>query len=302
MSAVPLLAATLTEAHAPERLDRVALALFAPLASLSQVRKLARKGKVRLDGQVVPPMSTASPGQRLEIELPEPVLPGLHLPLPVVYVDDWLAIVHKPAGLVTSGWQRVTLANALPDLLPPSPRPDAMAQAHPVHRLDARTRGLVVVARTHGADVALGLAFQEGRVEKRYRALLRGALHGEGFVDEPVEERAARSRWRSVQVTPAPLTGHLTTVDLWPETGRKHQLRRHMAALGHPILGDGRYTVDGPLLRGQGLMLAAVALTLPHPATGQPLTVQVDEPEKFVTFRARALRRALASPPRGAAN
>ena len=287
-----VLTCTVTDSVAPERLDRAALGLFGVLATLSQVRKLARKGQVCLDGEVVGPMTTARPGQVLTITLPPPkAVAPVAVDVPVVYLDDWLAVVDKPAGLVTSGWQRRTLAHALCGLLPSSPLPDALFQPHPVHRLDARTRGLVLVARTFGADASLSVAFSERRVHKRYLALLRGALTGEGVVDQPVEGQPARSRWRSLRIDPAPMTGHLTTVELWPETGRKHQLRRHMAALGHPVLGDGRYTEEGPVLRSQGLMLAAVGLTFPHPATREALTVQIEEPEKFRTFRERAIRR-----------
>lgn len=289
---MPTLSATVPDDLAPERLDRVALALFAPLASLSQVRKLARKGHVLVDGRPVEPMTTAHPGQRMDVHLPDDPGPALAMELELVYVDDWMAVVNKPAGLVTSGPRRRTLVAALAHNLSRSPRPDAMARAHPVHRLDARTRGLIVVARTHAANVALGRAFQQRLVKKRYRALLRGALTGEGEIDLPIDDRPAHSRWRSVEVSPAPITEHLTTVDLWPETGRRHQLRRHVAALGHPILGDGPYTPDGPLLKGQGLMLAAVELSLPHPATGEPLHVVIDEPSKLVSFRERARRRA----------
>jgi len=218
-----------------------------------------------------------------------PVLP---LDLDLVYVDDWLAVINKPAGLVTSGPRRRTLTAALPHNLPTSPRPDAMPRPHPVHRLDARTRGLVVVARTHSANVELSRAFQERPVFKRYRALVGGSLTGEGVVDLPVDGRSARSRWRCISVAQAPVTDTLTTVDLWPETGRKHQLRRHLASLGHPVLGDGLHTESGPVLKGQGLMLAAVQLRLPHPHTGQPLDIEIPEPDKLVTFRQRAATRA----------
>lgn len=286
------LTATATTEHAPERLDRVALALFAALASGSQVRKLARKGHVLVDGQPVEPMTSVFPGQTLSISLPEDHGPVLELDLDVLYEDDDLAVVWKPAGLVTSGHRPRTLKAALSHALSSSPLQDALSRPHPVHRLDARTRGLVVCAKTFHADVALSAAFAERRVQKRYRALLRGRLDGEGVVDQPVDDRPARSRWRSVDVVPAPITEWLTVVDLWPETGRKHQLRQHCAALGHPILGDGRYTDDGPVLRGQGMMLAAVALTLPHPRDGRELTVDTGMPDKLATFVARARRRS----------
>ncbi len=288
---MPLFVGTATTEHAPERLDRVALALFEVLASKSQVRKLARKGRVRVNGAPVEPMTTVHPGDELAVELPDDVGRQVDLPLQVVFEDEHLAVVYKPAGLVTSGNRRETLQAALRANLRPSTRPDAMARPHPVHRLDARTQGLVACAKTHAANVALSRAFQERRVQKRYRALLRGRLDGEGVVEEPVDGRDATSRWRTVEVTPAPVTGFATTVDLWPLTGRKHQLRQHVALLGHPVLGDDLYTREGPLLRGSGLFLAALMLVLPHPHTGEELRVEVDEPRKFEAFRARARRR-----------
>jgi len=270
----------------------VVLALFPPIASLSQARKLARKGRIRVNDVVAGPMDPVRPGDRLAVDLPDEVGPTIELDLPLVYADDHMAIVDKPAGLVTSGARRRTLQAALSFLLPRSPLPDAMARPHPVHRLDARTRGLVACARTHSANVALGHAFQDRQVDKRYRALLVGALEGEGVIETSIDGRPARTRWRCVQVTPAPVTGALSTVDLWPETGRTHQLRIHMASLGHPVLGDDAYTTAGPVLRGQGLYLAAVSLRLPHPATGEELLVEIPEPVKWARFRAWAEGRA----------
>lgn len=294
---MPTLHAIIPETLAPERVDRVALGLFAALASLSQARKLARKGALRLDGLAVPPMTTALPGQLMEVDLPDPPPPRFEIPLEILHVDDWLAVVYKPAGLITSGPRLRTLAHALPALLPPSPLPDAMASAHPVHRLDARVQGPVLCARTRGAAMELGRAFQEGRVEKRYRALVVGALQGEGEVELPVESKPSRTRWRSVEVMEAPMTGFLTTVDLWPLTGRRHQLRQHLASLGHPVLGDGRYAGGLPVLRSQGLMLAAVEIGLDHPGTGEELRIEVPEPARFVAFRERARRRMLRLSP-----
>jgi 23S rRNA pseudouridine1911/1915/1917 synthase len=294
---MPTLQAIVPDTLAPERVDRVALGLFAVLASLSQARKLARKGALRLDGLPVPPMSTARPGQVLEVDLPDPPSPRFEIPLEILHVDDWLAVVYKPAGLLTSGPRLRTLAQALPALLGPSPLPDAMASAHPVHRLDARVQGPVLCARSRGAAMELGRSFQEGRVEKRYRALVVGSLDGEGEVELAVDGRSARTSWRSVEVMEAPMTGSLTTVDLWPLTGRRHQLRQHLASLGHPVLGDGRYAGGLPVLRSQGLMLAAVELRLEHPGTGVELHIEVPEPARFVAFRERARRRMLRLSP-----
>ena len=114
-----------------------------------------------------------------------------------------------------------------------------------MHRLDADTGGLLVCAKTHPAQQALSNAFADRAVKKRYRALVRGALTGCGRVRAPLEGKACWTEYRSVAVTESKLCGHVTTLDLWPHTGRKHQLRQHMAMLGHPILGDTSYWGTG---------------------------------------------------------
>ncbi len=147
------------------------------------------------------------------------------------------------------------------------------------------------MAKTARALMATHRAFQERRVRKTYRALAVGRLDGEGTVSEPVDGRAAITRWRAVDHCRSLKAGWLTTVELSPVTGRTHQLRRHLAALGTPILGDVAYGIDGLVYRGKGLFLWAVALRLDHPITGQPLALRVEEPPKFASMRAREERR-----------
>ena len=138
--------------------------------------------------------------------------------------------------------------------------------------------------------MSLGRQFQERQVRKRYRAILVGRLEDSGTIDTALEERAARTRWAAVRHDRSLHCQWLTTVDLWPETGRTHQLRRHMAQLGHPVLGDDLYT-EGRVLQRSGLFLAAVELQLTHPRSGEPLHFVLPEPSKFVTFREREERR-----------
>lgn len=110
-----------------------------------------------------------------------------------------------------------------------------------VHRLDADTGGLLICAKSRNALCTLSHAFATRAVKKRYRALVRGKLDGCGRISFPISGKPSCTEYLAVQHTPSELCGMVTTVDMWPHTGRTHQLRKHLALIGHPILGDVRY-------------------------------------------------------------
>ena len=272
-----------------ERLDRYASGVFSGLPSKARARKAAKAGTLLLNHKPVESSRFVHPGDILSYtgparRPPKPYPLGLEMP----WVDETLAVVVKPAGLLTNGNRYQTLEAALVHNLPPPEHPDSLPWARPSHRLDFRTGGLLIAARTHLAQVALGRAFEHRQVEKRYRAIVSGRLEGAGTIDTPVEGRNAETRWEAILHSPITRVDTLTTLDLWPHTGRTHQLRRHMSSLGHPILGDDKYTPeDEPLLRGKGLFLWAVAISFPHPVTGERVEVAIDEPPRFEALRRR---------------
>ncbi|MEM6929463.1 MAG: RluA family pseudouridine synthase, partial [Myxococcota bacterium] len=240
-----------------ERLDRVALRLSA-FPTRQSSRKAARRGELTVDGVVSESSRWVEPGQTVAwLEPLEPRHPTLPVSIPVVHEDPVMAVVVKPGGLVTMGARSRTLERALPFNLTASTATDRLARPRPVHRLDARTSGLVVVAKTRTALAALGRAFEVLEVRKTYRALVIGAFHGERLVDTPIDGRPARTRLRSLQVGPSVKSGHVTRVEAYPETGRTHQIRRHLAELGHPVLGDALYGREPHILREQEQPLAA---------------------------------------------
>ena len=274
------------------RLDRFASGVVPGLPSLKSAHKAARRGELWLNGEVCESSRFVTPGDRLRWVPGDRPLPRVYeRALEVMHSDDHLAVVFKPAGLRISGNVHRTLDHALPANLGPSPAPGALPRPVPVHRLDARTSGLVAVARSATAAAVLGRQFQRREVYKRYRALLLGRLEGEGEVDVDVGGRSALSRYAAVRHTRSPRSDWLTTVDLFPVTGRTHQLRLHAAHLGHPVLGDGRYGLPGLVLRGAGLFLCAVQLRLRHPTTGEVVEVTAPEPAKFDSHRRREQRR-----------
>jgi 23S rRNA pseudouridine1911/1915/1917 synthase len=278
---------------AGERLDRAVSLLSG--RPRSEVADLIASGAVAVGGRIATTRSRRlREGEVLELDLPEvptgdPLEPDPSVDVPVVAVDDEVIVVDKPAGLVVhpgAGRDRGTLVQGLlaryPDLRDAAEAPGADPRRPGiVHRLDKGTSGLLVVARTVAAYRSLTAQLASRQVERRYLALVWGELEGErGVIDAPLS-RAASDRTRitvaasgreartGFQVRarftrPAALT--LVTCRL--ETGRTHQIRAHMAALGHPVVGDARYR--GRAIEGLGRpFLHAGHLAFVHPASGE---------------------------------
>jgi 23S rRNA-/tRNA-specific pseudouridylate synthase len=212
------------------------------------------------------------------------------LPLQVLYEDDYVAIVHKPAGLLVyrapqSSASCPTVRSALPRCLVPPARGTlgALGRPMPVHRLDKPTSGCLVVAKTKPALVHLGRGFHDRTVQKTYTAVVSGTLprdpgnpDGWHVIDDPLDGKQAVTYWRVLGESPCAfaLDQTLSLVEMQPKTGRYHQLRRHMAlVLGKPIAGDDDYDGNSPdakRLRHRGLCLCATSITLPHPWYNTP--------------------------------
>jgi tRNA pseudouridine32 synthase/23S rRNA pseudouridine746 synthase len=190
-----------------------------------------------------------------------------------LHVDDALIVAEKPAGVLSVPGRGPDKQDCLSRRVQDR-YPDALI----VHRLDMDTSGLICFARGAESQRRLSRAFEERTVGKRYLACVVGRLEGEGEIDlplcvdwlnrpkskvDPVHGKPSRTRWRAAGYDAASDT---TRVELAPVTGRSHQLRVHMAALGHPIVGDPLY---GQL--AERMQLHAMALALFHPADGRPV-------------------------------
>lgn len=203
----------------------------------------------------------------------------------LLFSDEYLLVLNKPAGLLA------VPGRTEPDCLAARAQqrfPDALT----VHRLDMATSGLIAMGRGADAQRALSMAFAERRVHKRYVAVVAGHLppppDGVGEVNlplrcdwpnrprqmvDPVQGKPSLTRWR--------VLGHeadATRVELEPVTGRSHQLRVHMAALGHPIVGDELYAPADVLARSPRLLLHAAELALPHPRDGTVMRFECPAP------------------------
>jgi 23S rRNA pseudouridine955/2504/2580 synthase len=305
-----------------QRLDRWFRKHY-PHVSQGRIEKMCRKGEIRVDGGRVKAATRVGPGQVVRVpplptavdapapagSAPEPdVDAGRVLREAVLFRDDDLLVLNKPAGLAVQGGtkQRTHLGALLPAL-----RFGREDDPRLVHRLDKDTSGLLVLARTAAAASKLGAMFRSRDVDKVYVAAVAGrpepqagtirfALVKSGRAgDERVHvvhpDEAAATEGAKRAVTDYRVIeqagARLAAVALRPVTGRTHQLRAHMAGIGCPIAGDGKYGGRGQENQGEGwgaglggglsrkLHLHAARLSFPHPRTGRPLTFAAPLPE-----------------------
>jgi 23S rRNA pseudouridine1911/1915/1917 synthase len=281
---------------AGERLDRF-LARSLPCTP-ERARRLAEEGRVRIRGKTCSPLRRLSGGERIEVALPPPrrTAPVAAQPaLPVLHDRGGALVVDKPPGLaVEPAGPSSPSAVGAAALLGPF---DVEGRAVPglPHRLDRDTSGCLLLARTDAALAALRRAFQEGRVEKTYLAMVAGEPPEEGALDTPYARREDDPR-RFTTRRPSPRRARLSfrVERRWAggallrvalETGRTHQIRVQLAEAGWPVLGDATYGVPGPAVGRQALH--AWRLAFPDPETGRRVEVEAPLPGD--------LRAALAS-------
>jgi 23S rRNA pseudouridine1911/1915/1917 synthase len=252
--------------QAGQRLDQALAQLF-PDFSRSRLQEWIRDGRVQLDGRACRPRDKVLGGEQVRIRASfaqQGVCRAQEIPLELVYADDAVLVINKPAGLVmhpAAGNPDGTLQNAL---LHFDPTLAELPRAGIIHRLDKDTSGLLVVTRTPGAHRFLVEELQQRRVKREYRAIVNGVMTGGGSLDRPVGRHPVhRTRMAVVEDGKPALTrywvlerfrGH-TYVKLQLETGRTHQIRVHMAYLHYPLVGDPLYGGRLRLPAGAGLTL-----------------------------------------------
>ena len=276
----------------------------------ARLQKLVKSGRVLVNGEPRPASYRVRPGDAVAVSVPPPSPSHLTpeaLPLTILFEDRDLLVVNKPPGLVVhpgAGHRQGTLLNALVHHCPDLKDIGEVSRPGLVHRLDKDTSGLLVVAKTSLAHASLVAQFQAHTITKIYQALVWGRLaEVEGRIEKEVGRhptarqkmsvharrgKSAITFWRVVEEFPGPLS----RVELTPQTGRTHQLRVHLASLGHPVLGDATYGGGVSRLLGQprltGLkplvhrqLLHAWRLGVTHPRSGEAMTWEAPLPEDF---------------------
>jgi 23S rRNA pseudouridine1911/1915/1917 synthase len=296
--------------HAGERLDRF-LASQIPALSRSKIQSLMDEGRVRVDGVARKASHRIEAGEAVTIEVPPPRPAGVaaeSIPLEILYEDDDLAVINKPAGMVVhpgAGADSGTMVGALLHRFGGSRGLSAVGgplRPGIVHRLDKGTSGAIVIAKNNAAHRKIVEDFRTRRVQKTYLALLHGRLkENSGTVELPIardlrrrsrmtarrrEGREARTDWRAR----LRLDG-FTLIEADLRTGRTHQIRVHFSALGCPVVGDTLYGAPRrervasemlpPLERN---FLHAARLAFAHPMTGKRIDVRAPLPPELANY------------------
>ncbi len=263
--------------HAGSRLD---VYVGSRLESRSAAQQLIEAGRVTVDGEVRPKRHVLRGGERVAIEHPALIEAFDIAPMAqfsVTYADDDVLVVDKPAGVVvhpSHGHRSGTLAQALADQVTGGPDPE---RAGIVHRLDQDTSGLLVVARTEAAHKALQAQLRERRIAREYLALVEGRPSARtGTIDAPLgRDRRVRTRISTDTDAPRAARTHFaieralpatTLLRITLETGRTHQIRAHLDAIGHQVCGDPEYGTPGRFGLGRQFLHAA-RLVFSHPTT-----------------------------------
>lgn len=264
----------------------------------SAVQKLAEDGRVMAGGKPLTKNTRLTGTEAVSLLLPEPeaveIVPQ-DIPLDVVYEDDDVIVVNKPKGLVVHpapGHPDGTLVNALlyhcGDSLS-----GINGELRPgiVHRIDRDTSGLIIAAKNDFAHVRLAAQLQDHTLARTYRCIVTGNLREDaGTVNAPIGRCPADRKKMAVVAGGRNAVTHWQVLERYPgaayvecrlETGRTHQIRVHMACIGHPILGDTVYGSKKPVPGLNGQCLHAVGLRFLHPRTGAPVELTCPLPEEF---------------------
>ncbi|VHH10275.1 ribosomal large subunit pseudouridine synthase D [Streptococcus pyogenes] len=277
-----------------QRLDK-ALADLSPL-SRGQANDQIKQGLVLVNGQQKKAKYTVQAGDVICFELPkEEVLESQaqNIPLDIIYEDDTLAIINKPQGMVvhpSAGHPSGTMVNALMYHIKDLSSINGVVRPGIVHRIDKDTSGLLMVAKTDAAHQALAEELKAKKSLRKYLAIVHGNLPNDrGMIEAPIgrsekdrkkQAVTAKGKEAVTRFTVLERFGDYSLVELQLETGRTHQIRVHMAYIGHPVAGDPLY---GPrkTLSGHGQFLHAKTLGLTHPMTGKEMIFTVEAPEIF---------------------
>jgi RluA family pseudouridine synthase len=256
------------------RLSDVGHLLLPAIQSRSQLKKAIKRGEIWVNGEV------GTTGRLVSEEDELTYLPAvskastLELDIVVHYEDDHIAIVEKPAGLPVSGNRHRQLDNCLAYNLAASTQVDSLPRPLPSHRLDKATTGLLLCSKTRRAHIKLHQMLASRQVIKTYEAVVIGLIYGSGSFVHPINGKAALTDYNTLHIYPSDHYGHLTHLRLDLHTGRTHQIRKHCAGAGLPIMGDRLYCPP-TLLRSRGLRLQATDLALDHPISGDRVEVEI---------------------------
>lgn len=263
------------------RLQEYAATIFKTITTRSAVKKAIKKQRILINGKPADTGSWITEGQKIELLQIKSTQKIFKLKIPVIYEDEYIGIVYKPAGYPTSGNYFKTIANALAFNLQPSSLFDKLSNPQPTHRLDNPTSGILICAKTNQALVDLNAQFQHKKIQKIYTAIVENRVQGTHILTDDIDGKSAKTtiisyknfNYRSVT---------LSLVKAIPFTGRTHQIRKHLANQNWPILGDNLYgRPEETSIPSKSLYLTATAIEFTHPVSQKLISFEVPLPKKF---------------------
>lgn len=280
------------------RLDAV-LASYIQDVSRSYLQKLIENGEISVNNVVETSKKyKVKVGDVVSLDMPEPELLSVEpedIPIDIVYEDDYLMIINKPVGMVVHpapGNYTGTLVNALMYHSEKLSSINGVIRPGIVHRIDKDTSGLLMIAKTDQAHQSLAEQLKEHTITRKYVALVHGRINEEtGTINAPIG-RSPKDRLKMavVERNSKEAVTHFrvlerfnqyTLIECQLETGRTHQIRVHMAYIGHPLLGDPLYGVKKPKIKHDGQLLHAKILGFEHPVSGEYMEFDSEIPEIF---------------------
>jgi 23S rRNA pseudouridine1911/1915/1917 synthase len=288
-----------------ERLDQV-LAARLPELSRAQAQRLIKSGEATVNARPSKPSYRVQVGDEVSAcipaEVPEAVLPE-DIPLDVIYEDDFLLVVNKPAGMVVHpalGHPSGTLVNAVLAHCPDVAEVGGPDRAGIVHRLDKDTSGLILVAKDEATRTALQRKFKRRQVAKTYLALVEDQVQPrEGVIDAPIGRNKRQRKKMAVVRSGRPARtmyrvaeyfAEHTLLEVRPHTGRTHQIRVHLSWMGYPVVGDAVYGYNRQRLLSGRHFLHAAELRFVHPATGEEVEFKAPLPPELAALLQRLRR------------
>ncbi|MCK0148164.1 RluA family pseudouridine synthase [Arenibacter sp. F26102] len=266
----------------PIRLQEYGVGIFIAAFTKSALKKALKKKFIKVNDAIATTATIIIGGERISLAIPKEVGPHKKLlfPLNVLFEDDYLAVIHKPGGIMVSGNSFKTIANALAQNIQRSTLSDA-TKPQPVHRLDYATTGILLVGKTSSCIRALNRMFEDKKVEKTYYAVTIGEMNDEGIIISEIDGKKSQSNYKLIESVSSKRFGKLNLVLLKPRTGRRHQLRKHLSSINNPILGDATYGIEDLVLSGKGLYLHAYSLNFIHPFTNEQVYLKDEFPQRF---------------------